>query len=134
MTIKRPEIIDFPRIGEAIEGYISIVEVGKNINFEIKRIFWTYFTPESVIRGRHAHLETEMILIAVAGRIIVNTETIDGKKNTFYLESPNQGIYLPTYCWHTMQYSHNAVQMVLTSTLYSETDYIRDYEIFKQIK
>lgn len=134
MIIKRPEIIDFPKIGEAIEGYISIGEVGKNINFDIKRVFWTYFTPESVIRGRHAHLETEMILIAVAGRIIVNTETIDGEKDAFYLESPNQGIYLPAYCWHTMQYSHNAVQMVLTSTLYSETDYIRNYETFKQIK
>jgi dTDP-4-dehydrorhamnose 3,5-epimerase-like enzyme len=134
MIIKRPEIVDFSRIGKPIEGYISIAEVGKNVNFEVKRIFWTYFTPENVIRGRHAHRETEMILIAVAGRIIVNTETIDGIKETFYLESPDQGVYLPTYCWHTMQYSHNAVQMVLTSTLYSETDYIRDYETFKQIK
>lgn len=131
--MKKTKLIDFSKIGKTIEGYISIAEVAKNVAFDIKRVFWTYYTPESIIRGRHCHHETEMIIIALAGRIVVNLEYIDGSKETFHLETPNVGLYIPTLCWHTMHYSHNAVQLVLASTYYSESDYIRDYSIFKEM-
>jgi dTDP-4-dehydrorhamnose 3,5-epimerase-like enzyme len=113
---------------------ISVTESQKNVPFEIKRVFWSYHTPDNVVRGRHAHHETEMILIAALGRIIVNTEMPNGELNVFSLESPNQGLYLPKYCWHTMQYSHIAVQLVLASTFYDEKEYIRNYDDFKKIK
>ena len=77
-----------------------IIENNKNIPFDIKRVFWSYHTPDNVVRGRHAHHETEMVLIAALGRIVVNTEMPDGQLNVFSLESPNQGLYLPKYCWH----------------------------------
>lgn len=130
---QKPYIIDFPSNGDSQIGYISISENLKDIPFEIKRVFWAYFTPDSVIRGRHAHHNTEMVLIAAAGKIIVTTEMPGGEKDTFILEKPNQGIFLPKLCWHTMQYSHNAVQVVLASTLYLEADYIRDYNNFLAI-
>ncbi|MEM7655131.1 MAG: FdtA/QdtA family cupin domain-containing protein [Bacteroidota bacterium] len=130
---KKPQLIHFPKIGSSSVGYISIGEVADTIPFEIKRVFWTYYTPESIVRGRHAHHYTEMVLVAVSGRIIVNTELPNGEIETFILERPDQGVYLPPYSWHTMQYSHNAVQMVFASTVYSETDYIRSYEEFKAI-
>jgi dTDP-4-dehydrorhamnose 3,5-epimerase-like enzyme len=129
-----PYIIEFPKIGSTEIGYISVAENQKNIPFETKRVFWSYHTPDNVVRGRHAHHQTEMILIAALGRIVVNTEMANGELNVFSLESPNQGLYLPKYCWHTMQYSHIAVQLVLASELYDEKDYIRDYEIFKSLK
>jgi dTDP-4-dehydrorhamnose 3,5-epimerase-like enzyme len=126
-----PHIIEFPKVGEINLGYISIAEVEKNIPFEVKRIFWTYYTPESVVRGRHAHHVTEQVLIAVAGRIIVNTEMRDGEILTFVLDKPNIGLYVPPTAWHTMQYSHNAVQLALASTHYQPEDYIRNFEDFK---
>jgi dTDP-4-dehydrorhamnose 3,5-epimerase-like enzyme len=129
-TYKKPYIIDFPTNGGSQIGYISISENVKDIPFDIKRVFWAYYTPDSVIRGRHAHHNTEMVLIAAAGRIVVTTEMPGQEKETFILEKPNQGIFLPKLCWHTMQYSHNAVQLVLASTLYEEADYIRDYDNF----
>ena len=52
-------------------------------------------------------------------------------KEEFILEKPETGLFIPKLCWHTMQYSHNAVQLVLASTVYSESDYIRDYQKFK---
>ena len=61
-----PQIINFKRIGKPSEGYLSIGESNADIPFEIKRNFWTYYTPEEVVRGRHAHYETEMVLIAMA--------------------------------------------------------------------
>ena len=133
MNITDPKLIQFPKIGNSSQGYISLAE-NETLPFEVKRIYWTYFTPEDVERGGHAHHDLEQILVAVAGKIIVNTELPDGSKNTFILESPKQGVYLPKYSWHIMQYSHNAVQMCIASMVYDERDYIRDYNEFKKIK
>jgi dTDP-4-dehydrorhamnose 3,5-epimerase-like enzyme len=129
----KPSIIQFPRTGASDIGYLGIVENGSHIPFEIQRVFWAYFTPDSVVRGRHAHHNTEMILIAVAGRIVVTTEMPNKTVEVFTLEKPNEGLYIPKYCWHTMQYSHNAVQLVLASSKYAESDYIRSYEAFKEL-
>jgi dTDP-4-dehydrorhamnose 3,5-epimerase-like enzyme len=129
-----PHIIEFQKLGSTDIGYISVAENQKNIPFDVKRVFWSYHTPDNVVRGRHAHHQTEMILIATIGRIVVNTEMPNGDLNVFSLESPNQGLYLPKYCWHTMQYSHIAVQLVLASELYAESDYIRDYNEFLKLK
>ena len=103
------------------------------VPFEVKRIFWTYYTPESIVRGRHAHHTTEQVLIAAAGRIIVTTELADGTIQTFRLEDPHVGLYVPPHAWHTMQYSHSAVQLVLASVAYLEADYIRDYDKFREV-
>jgi hypothetical protein len=129
----KPHLVDFSRIGDPQVGYISFAQNGGTLPFDIQRVFWTYFTPEEVVRGRHAHHNTQMILIAAAGRIVVNTELVDGSLDIFVLEKPHQGVYLPTLCWHTMQYSHNAVQLVLASGPYVESDYIRDYKAFKSM-
>ena len=126
-----PEIITFKRNGDSSLGYTSIAEENNQIPFEIKRIFWTYYTPEDVIRGKHAHYETEMVLIAAAGSITVKTELIDGSIQEFILDKPDKGLFIPKMCWHTMQYSHNAVQIVIASSLYDEKDYIRSYDNFK---
>jgi dTDP-4-dehydrorhamnose 3,5-epimerase-like enzyme len=129
----KPSIIQFPKNGSSDIGFLGIVENGTQIPFDIKRVFWAYFTPDSVVRGRHAHHDTQMILIAAAGRIVVTTEMPNEPIEVFTLEKPNEGLYIPKYCWHTMQYSHNAVQLVLASSNYLESDYIRDYEEFKKL-
>ena len=130
--MNNPYRINFPKLGTHDIGYISVMEQQQVVPFEIKRIFWTYYTPESVVRGRHAHHVTEQVLIAVAGRITVMTELGDGTIQTFRLEDPNVGLYVPPHTWHTMQYSHTAVQLVLASQPYAESDYIRNYEDFRQ--
>lgn len=131
--MEQPQLIDFPRIGKSAIGYIGVAEASEHLPFEIKRVFWTYYTPESIVRGRHAHHETEMVLLALSGRILVHTEMPNGHLKSFSLDRPDQGLYMPPLCWHTMQYSHTAVQLVLASTTYKEADYIRDYDTFKTL-
>jgi dTDP-4-dehydrorhamnose 3,5-epimerase-like enzyme len=131
---EKPYLIEFPKVGDSSMGYISIAEFEKTLPFEVKRTFWTYYTPESIVRGRHAHHVTEQVLVAVAGRIIVNTEMRDGEIMTFVLEKPNQGVYIPPTAWHTMQYSHSAVQLAFASTIYTPEDYIRNFDEFKNGK
>lgn len=129
MKYEAPHIIDFGKLGEGAIGYLSIAE-NRNLPFKIERVFWTYYTPESIVRGRHAHFRTEQILIAVTGRIIVTTDDGMGHIETFVLDEPDKGVYLPPNVWHTMQYSHTAIQMVLASQEYDAADYIRDYNDF----
>ena len=129
---QQPYLIDFPKIGNSIEGYISVAE-NATLPFEVKRVYWTYFTPESVFRGGHAHHHLEQILVAVAGKIIVTTQMPGQAEERFILETANQGIFLPKYSWHRMQYSHNSVQMCIANMAYEESDYIRDYEEFKKL-
>lgn len=128
----KPYIIEFPKIGNSQLGYISVAE-NDNLPFEVKRIYWTYYTPESVERGGHAHYELEQILVAAAGKIIVNIETLDGIIDEFILEKPHFGLYVPKNSWRTMKYTHNAIQMCFASNIYDEKDYIRDYAEFKKI-
>ncbi|MFM7016714.1 MAG: sugar 3,4-ketoisomerase [Bacteroidota bacterium] len=131
MNFKQPHIITFPKHGESSIGYISVAD-NNHLPFKVERIFWTYFTPESVVRGRHAHHQTEQILIAASGRIIVTTEDGAGNIQTFVLDSPEKGVYIPPSVWHTMQYTHSSIQVVLASTRFDEKDYIREYEMFKE--
>jgi hypothetical protein len=129
----KPFIIDFPKIGTSKLGYISIAEKN-NLPFEVKRIYWTYFTPEDISRGFHAHYELEQILIAVSGKIEIYIETQDKENFNFILDKPNLGLFIPKMCWRTMKYSHNAVQLCIASMEYSEEDYIREKIEFENIK
>ncbi|AMM51656.1 hypothetical protein TH61_11375 [Rufibacter sp. DG15C] len=130
---RKPYLVEFPVIGEPSVGFISIAEKAGVLPFDCKRVFWIYNTPESILRGRHAHYATEQIIIAVTGRILVTTELASGEIQVFVLESPQSGVYVPPNVWHTMQYSSNAIQLVLASTAFEEADYIRDYAMFKQV-
>ncbi|QIL77231.1 MULTISPECIES: sugar 3,4-ketoisomerase [Hymenobacter] len=129
----KPYLIEFPKIGDSTIGFISVTEQLRPIPFEVKRTFWTYYTPESIVRGRHAHHLTEQVLVAAAGRITVTTEMSDGTIEVYRLEDPYMGLYVPPNAWHTMQYSHSAVQLVFASQPYDEKDYIREYEQFRRI-
>jgi len=127
----KPYLIEFPKIGESQLGYISVSEKN-NLPFIPKRIYWTYFTPEDVVRGNHAHYELEQILVAVAGKIEVDIVLQNEDSFHFVLDSPNFGLFIPKMAWRTMKYSHNSVQMCIASMEYDENDYIRNYDQFKR--
>jgi dTDP-4-dehydrorhamnose 3,5-epimerase-like enzyme len=130
--MKGTHIIRFPVRGDQEEGHLHILE-SNGIPFDIKRVFYTADTPEGVIRGRHAHFETEMVLIALQGEIEVKTICHNGKEETFTLHSPGEGLYIPRLCWHQMNYSKDAIQLVVCSTDYQEADYIRDWQQFRSL-
>jgi len=125
-----PYLIHFDQFGDSSVGYISVSEYEKEVPFPIERVFWTYKTPEKVIRGNHANLINKEVLVAIQGEIKVTTINSKSEKSIFILDSPGQGLYLPPKVWLTLEYSSNAIQLVLASEKYSETDYIRNYQEF----
>ncbi len=135
MIVKtKPYLIELKSIGDSTEGYLTIAEEQKDVPFDIKRVFWSYYTPQMITRGRHAHYKLEQVLVAVSGKIIVTNESITGETTVHVLEEPNMGLYIPPMYWHVIQFSHNAVMMSLASTMYNEEDYIVDYDFFSNIK
>jgi len=129
-----PHIINFSKIGSQDLGYITVAETQKNVPFEIKRVYWTYYTPQDVIRGGHAHKELQQIIFAVSGSIEFNTLDLEGNEETFILDSPAKGLYIPKLIWRDIKFSHSAVLLCLASELYNEKDYFRDFDEFKNYK
>lgn len=125
-----PYLSEFPKIGDSSLGYISVAEAKSSLPFEIKRVYWTYYTPNDVLRGGHAHKKLNQIIFAVSGTIKFKVQDINGNKHVFELCSPNIGLFLPPFTWREIQFSHNAVLLCLASENYDEDDYIREYNDF----
>lgn len=130
----KPYLINFNKIGSPILGYISVAELSENIPFEIKRVYWTYYTPQDVTRGGHAHYDLEQVIVAVAGTITFTTEDLQGNKEEFVLDSPDKGLYIPKLIWRDIKFSHSAVLLCLASEKYIEIDYIRNYDDFIKLR
>jgi dTDP-4-dehydrorhamnose 3,5-epimerase-like enzyme len=126
-----PQYFSLDKIGNSSLGYITVAESLKNIPFEIKRVYWTYYTPQDVTRGGHAHRKLEQLIFAVSGRIEFNTINLEGTEETFILDSPAKGLYLPRLIWRDIKFSHSAVLLCLASEPYDESDYFRNYQDFK---
>lgn len=117
------------RLG-AREGHITVLENLNQIPFEVKRVFYIYDIPGGESRGAHAHWQCHQFLLAASGSFQVNLE--DGvSSQIFHLTRPYQGLYIPPGIWASeSDFSGGAVCLVLTSHLFEEGDYIRDYDEF----
>ena len=131
MNVSSPQKIVLNKHGNSLIGYLTAPTV-REIPFRVRRVFWTYFTPERITRGRHAHKKTSIVLFALTGKVTVTTETLNGTKKTFILDKPNVGLFIPPLVWHVQRYSHTAIQLALASRPYNEKEYIRDYKTFKR--
>lgn len=129
-----PQIIEIPKVGNPAIGYISIAEFEKEVPFEIKRVYWTYYTPQDVIRGGHAHKKLYQLIFAISGQITFTIEDLQGIVKIFELTEPNKGLLLTPNTWRQIKFTHSAVLLCLASEKYDETDYIRDYNEFLKLR
>jgi hypothetical protein len=134
MENKTPYLIDIGSIGSKELGFITVAEVGKNIPFKIKRVYWTYNSPPATIRGHHAHKTLHQVICSVHGVIVFNLENKAGDKLRFVLDHPSKGLYIPPMHWRTIELSSSAVLLCLASEEYDGADYFRDYNEFKENK
>ncbi len=129
-----PYFISLPEIGEKDLGFISVGESSREIPFHIKRVFWTYRTPAHILRGGHAHLKAQEVIVALKGTITIQTEQQNGMSQKFFtLSQPDKGLYIPTKTWFTLQYTEDVIQLTICSTYYDKDDYIHDYQTFKAL-
>lgn len=127
------EIVNLPKI-EDPRGNLSIIEEEKNIPFKIERTYWIYDVPGGEVRGGHAFKNQQEFIVALSGSFDVVID--DGiNKQTYSLNRSYYGLYIPAGLWRQMEnFSTNSLAMVLSSTQFSEDDYIREYPDFLKYK
>lgn len=126
------KILDFPDLGDE-RGNLVVVEGGSAVPFEIRRIFYIYGSDSEVVRGCHANLRSEFVMINVSGTSKVK---VDNGRETRIIElnRPRMGLYLQNNVWKEMyDFSPDSVLLVLSNEHYDPEEYIRDYETYLEI-
>ena len=127
------KIINLPKF-EDPRGNLSFVEEENHIPFKIERTYWIYDVPGGETRGGHAFKEQQELIVALSGSfdVVIDNGVV---KQVFSLNRSYYGLYVPAGLWRQMKnFSTNSLAMVLTSTKFTEEDYIRDYNQYLKFK
>lgn len=111
-------------------GNLTPIESGKDVPFEIKRIFYIYDVNTGDERGAHAHYALHQMIICLSGALDV--ELHDGKfVKRIHLNRPWQALHIPPGIWASEgNFDQGTVYLVLASDHYDEKDYIRSFDEF----
>lgn len=128
-----PKLIDFGTVaGE--NGSIYFSEIGKDLPFAVKRVYYIVDVPVGSKRASHAHKKLDQVLVAIAGSFVV--DITDGVKTwSFIMDDPGKAVLVPGGTWRTLHnFSKKAICLALASDVYDADDYIRDYDEFRRWK
>jgi oxalate decarboxylase/phosphoglucose isomerase-like protein (cupin superfamily) len=130
--MSKARIIDLPKINDP-RGNLSFFESGIHIPFEIERTYWIYDVPGGEIRGSHAFKKSQEFIVALSGSfdVILN----DGINEIKYsLNRSYYGLFVPNLMWRRLEnFSTNSLALIVSSNAYDVSDYIRDFDEFKNI-
>lgn len=131
-SIKDCRIIKFTNHGDQ-RGSLVAIESKKEIPFNLKRIFYIFESNNRMIRGQHANMISEFVLVCVSGNCTVKVS--DSKEEKLIeLSSPFEGLYIPNMIWKEMSnFSSDSILLVLSSAFYNKDEYITDFEKYKSI-
>ena len=132
-TIFECNLLHLNQIGDR-NGHITSINNNIELPFSIKRIFYLYDIPGGESRGAHAHKECHQFLVAASGSFEVLLD--DGKtKRQVLLNRPDIGLHIPPGIWASeINFASGSICLVLASHEFNETDYIRDYDNFINLK
>lgn len=126
-TIDACTVLELPKITDA-RGNLTYVEQQRHVPFDIKRIFFLYDVPTGADRGAHAHRQHHQFLICLAGSFDVAVDDGNGQR-LIHLNRPWKGLHVPPMIWAAEKnFDPGSVCLVLSSDLFAEEDYIRDYD------
>lgn len=132
-TYETPEIIQLPKVLDE-RGNLSFFQNEAQIPFSIARAYWIYDVPGGEVRGAHAYHSLQEFIVALSGSFDVILD--DGEKELkFTLNRSYFGLYIPRMYWRTLEnFSTNSLALIVADQPYSEGEYIRDYNQFKEMK
>lgn len=132
-TINDCRLIDLRKISDP-RGNLTVIEEGRDIPFDIRRVYYLYDVPGGESRGAHAHKKLYQLIIAASGSFTVTLD--DGvNKRSFNLKRSYYGLLVVPGIWRDLDdFSSGSVLLCLASEHYDEKDYIRDYSEFLKYK
>jgi dTDP-4-dehydrorhamnose 3,5-epimerase len=125
-------LVDLSVKGDA-RGSLIALEGGRDVPFDIARVYYVYATEPNVDRGFHAHRQLRQFAVAVSGGCTMVLD--DGKERAeVRLDRPSLGLTIGPMVWREMrEFTPHCVLLVLADALFDEADYIRDYEHFLRL-
>lgn len=131
--MKNIDVINFKSLcGENI-GYLTPIEAGEDIPFNVKRIYYIYGVPGDARRGFHSHTDLKQVLICLNGRVDILCKT-PFEEVVVSLDNPTKGLYIGEMIWREMfNFSEGAILLVLANHHYDEKDYLRNYEEYAEV-
>jgi UDP-2-acetamido-3-amino-2,3-dideoxy-glucuronate N-acetyltransferase len=127
-------VYDFMPLIRDLRGNLTARELGKGLPFLPKRYFIITGVPSKEVRGEHAHKECHQLLVSINGSVSCLVD--DGTNRAEYsLDTPEKALHIPPMIWGTQyKYSSDCVLLVLASHEYDPDDYIREYDVFLNLK
>lgn len=127
--IQNTKIIDLPCWLD-VTGSLVAIEANETIPFDVNRVYYIFSTNDESHRGFHSHRKLEQLLICVHGSVDILVS--DGSSSeTVTLNKPDKGLIIGPMVWREMMnFTDDAVLLVLASRHYETEDYIRDYDEF----
>ena len=129
-SLKHCGVIELPRIQDR-RGNLTFVEAGRHVPFDIQRVYYLYDVPGGAERGGHGHFRLRQLIVAMSGSFDVVLD--DGQQRArYHLNRSYTGLYVCPMIWRELDnFSSGSVCLVLASEPYEESDYLRDYETFR---
>jgi dTDP-4-dehydrorhamnose 3,5-epimerase-like enzyme len=127
------EVVELPCVNDP-RGNLSFLQNGAQVPFDIARVYWIYDVPGGRYRNGHAFRSQQELIVALSGSFDVVLVDGHGNRTRHHMNRSYYGLYIPPMTWREIDnFSTNSVAMVLSSTLYDESDYIRDFDEYKQM-
>lgn len=81
-------------------------------------------------RGGHGHYKLQQYIVALSGSFtFVLDDGVDTKE--VFLNDPSKALHIKSGIWREIKnFSSGSICLVLASEVYSEEDYLRDYDEF----
>ncbi len=119
--MRKPCILPFFTASDQ-RGCLTAIEGAGDVPFEVKRVFYLHHVQAN--RGGHAHIVGDQVIVAMHGSLTV--ELYDGQQWTSYLlDDCTKGLLVPRLHYNNLvNFSPDAVAMVLTSTHFDADDYL----------
>ncbi|MGE0785389.1 MAG: FdtA/QdtA family cupin domain-containing protein [Sandaracinaceae bacterium] len=129
-AVERVSLVELAKISDK-RGDLVVAELDRHVPFLVERMYALLNVPEGEERGGHAHKELEQLLVVLSGSLELTVD--DGESRQRYaLDSNTWGIYIRPMVWRELHaFAPNTVCVVLASAVYDESDYLRDYDAFK---
>lgn len=125
------KVLRIKTIGTMGAGQLSFFETNRDCPFDIKRIYYISEVPEGQRRGFHAHKDLKQFIFCPYGEICFVID--DGNnREEILLNDPSIALLIEKPLWREMLWiKEGSILCVCASQYYDESDYIRDYDSFK---
>ncbi|WP_341894038.1 FdtA/QdtA family cupin domain-containing protein [Ferrovibrio terrae] len=124
-------VVDLPVVHDP-RGNLTFVEGGRQVPFDIARVYYLYDVPSGSERAGHAHKVLSQLIVAASGSFSLHLD--DGRvQESIFLNRSHKGVLIGPMVWRVINnFSSGGVCLVMASTVYDESDYFRDHATFRK--